>query len=329
MKSILTKLFGCIVTISLIMLGIFRLNYLVRPVDTDKTFRRIYAFHDLPQNSVEVMIYGSSHAFLGINPLVLYRKYGIGSYNYGTNWEKINTLKLFLKDSLKTQSPELAVIETYNAGHVLCDTDITAEIFYTRYLDPSPDRTHFLKQCFGNDPERWLSYYMPLCAFHDNWTNITRSSFLPLMKSGKTDRLETIRKYMGFAPYKNVTRVTLEDPSEIIQKPFSKSAIKELDDIVAVCRERGIEILFVTVPYQSGYPYDEAMKKYAQENNCEYINLFYHIEEMGLNEKKDFRDIDHLNKRGAAKVSEYLGKFISEHYDLSDMRKTEGNMWER
>lgn len=327
MRQIIKRITGCLVTFGLIMLGINYLNYIVRPVDTDTTYRRIYAFHTLPENSIEVMVYGSSHAFLGVNVKEMYNKYGIGAYNYGTNWEKINTTKLFMKDSFKTQNPKLAVIETVYAGTVLRNRDINAEIFYTTYLGHSEARTTFLKQCFGNDPERWLSYYMPLCAFHDNWVNISKTSFMPLLEN--PNAIVSIHKRMGYSPNNSVTKVKIPDPSSIKQKKLNNAAITELNEIVAMCKEKGIEILFITVPYQRGFEYSDAMKQFAEKKGCSYLNLFEYIDEIGLDGKTDFKDAGHLNDSGATKVGDFLGKYISEHYQLTDMRTIKGNLWEQ
>lgn len=49
---------------------------------------------------------------------------------------------------------------------------------------------------------------------------------------------------------------------------------------------------------------------------------------MGIDGNTDFIDPDHLNDSGAKKVANYLGKFISDNYDITDMRLLEKNIWE-
>lgn len=43
----------------------------------------------------------------------------------------------------------------------------------------------------------------------------------------------------------------------------------------------------------------------------------------------DFCDKHHMTNSGATKVADYLGKYIVENYDVTDMRNVEGNLWER
>ena len=329
MNSKTMKIASCLVTIVLIILGIQSLGYIVRPTDTDRTYRRIQTFHALPEESVEVIIYGSSHAFLGVNTMELYNKYGIGAYNYGANYQKSNTVNLFLHDSFETQTPKLAIIDTFFADRLLKDTNVTAEVFYTRYLDNSAQKKRYLKQCFGNNIKRWLSYFIPLYAFHENWNTLNQVSFMPLATSGNGDSLQMIRSNMGYAPYDTVTKIKIPDSSAAEQTELSEEAVAELDDIVAACREEGTEILFVTIPYDTAYPNADAMAEYARANGYEYLNLFDYSEEMGLNGETDFKDKGHLNKSGATKVADFIGRFIVDHYDLTDMRKEENNLWEQ
>lgn len=314
-----------LITIALTAFGIHELGYIVRPTATDGAYLQTSTFHKLPKNSIDVIVYGSSHAFRGINTMELYNKYGIGAYNYGWHWQGINTTKLFIKDSLITQTPKLVVIEAFYAGRVLENTQIDPEIYYSRYLNIS--NQEYLQQCFGDDLEGYLSYYMPLCAFHDNWVNITRDSFQALPE--QNNLFDT----MGFSPSdrsETVVLPSLDELTEAEQNQLSPQAIEELNDIVSICREIDADICFVTVPYEGVYRYNDAMKEFADNNGCSYLNLFYHIEEVGLDVNTDFSDKGHLNTNGSIKVSDYIGKYIIENYpQIPDMRRISGNQWTR
>ena len=327
MKKTLVNIGFVLLTICLIVLGVIKLNYILRPTDTDSSYRKIQSFYEMPDDSFEVMIFGSSHAFTSINPMELYNQYGIGAYNCGTNWEKINTTKLFLNDSLQSQTPKLVLIETFYADSVLKDQNMNGEIFYTRFLRNSEAKRSFLKQCFENDIERWVSYYIPIYAFHDNWISITQTSFTSMYTS--TDRsIENYKQNMGFSPSNRVTEIKTPNTSPK-QKKFTQDAVSELDEIIEMCREKNIDILFFTAPYERGYSYSDAMIEYAKKNGYPYINLFDHMDEIGIDPKTDFKDTGHLNTNGAAKVTSFIGDYIDQNYDLTDMRLIEGNIWQR
>jgi hypothetical protein len=303
---------------------IHKLGYIVRPTDTDTALYAINAFHDMPDNSMEVIGYGSSHMWRGLKPMEMYEKYGIGAYNYGCNWQKINTTELFIKDSLLTQSPKVILIETYYVNDLLQNTDINGEIYYTRGITEFEGKWQYLRQCFGNDKERYLSYYMPLCGFHDNWVNLAQGNFTKYVRD--TSGFIQSKGYIGIA---NVSQVTIPDSSTFVQSELSPDAINVLDEIVEICNEKGIEIIFYTAPYEGEYYYSDAMKQYAQNNGCVYFNLFEYLDETGIDGETDFSDAGHLNESGAVKVADFLGEYIVNNYDVTDMRTIEGNLWEQ
>ncbi len=317
------RFIGCIVTLALIIGSVHYLGNVVRPIDTDIAIESVDTFHRLPNNSLEVIGYGSSHMWRGLDAIEMYEKYGIGAYNYGCNWQHMNTTALFVKDSLRTQSPKVILIETFNVNSILIDTDINGEIYYTRGISDFEGKRDYLKQCFQDNLEGYLSYYMPLCAFHDNWIDLKKASFRDPSKGiGFFDT-------MGYMSSDAVCPITIGDPSTFDQKELSGYALEILDDLVQVCKERNIDIIFYTAPWEGEYEYGDAVEKYAEENGCKYFNMFELVEEVGLDGNTDFSDAGHLNDNGSVKVADYLGKYIVENYDVTDMRTVADNLWNR
>ena len=316
---IVSTLITCILT----WMCIHGLGHLVRPVHTDQAYTQVETLHGLPRDSVEVMIYGSSHAYRGFHTMELYDQYGIGAYNYGMLWQRINTTNLFLKDSLEVQTPRVVLIECFKCNEVLEDTNINAEIFYSRYLYNEEAKAAYFRQCFGNDRERYLSLYMPLCAFHENWSTLEEDSFKTLTAG------PGLRRRMGANMYKDAKEIRIPDYHDFEQLELDENAEKEILDMIATCKKKGIEIVFYTVPYGKEFNYGEAMKKIATENGCAYLDLFELAEEAGLSGKTDFSDNSHLNSSGARKVADYIGKYLVEHYELTDMRTIPDNLWEQ
>lgn len=307
---------GCVVlTLLLIWVGVHKLGYYLRPVDTDACVNAIQSFHDMPKNEYEVIGYGSSHLWRGFEPKELYDTYGIKAYNYGCNWQNIDTTLLFLKDSLRTQKPKVALIETYNVGSFKDNQDMDGEIYYTTAIPGISLKKEYLTSALGNDKERWLSYYMPLCAFHDNWINLTKDSFYKDVSYSYD-----FHKTAGFMGGENSMPIDIPDYRDFEQADLFTGSVARLDEIVRVCRENDIQIVFYTAPYVGPYCYFDAMDRYAKENGQVYINLFEHMDEIGIDTKTDFSDEGHLNSQGARKVSAYLGKFLVENYELTDYR---------
>ncbi|MFI3172871.1 MAG: hypothetical protein R3Y58_10990 [Eubacteriales bacterium] len=322
MKDKLKKITCFLITIALICAAVRYLNVVIRPTGTDISVQAIRTFHeDMPDDTFEVIGYGSSHMWKSMDPITLYTDYGIGAYNYGCNWQRINTTSLFIEDSLRTQSPDIIIIETFLVGEVLQNVDIESEIYYAREIPDFDAKTDYLEQCFVGDFDRYLSYYLPICAFHENWVNLTKDSFL-----GVPDNMDFDQSF-GYWPMTTVTPTVIGDYSTFEQLELEAASLSVLDGIVEICKENDIEIIFFTAPYEGVYSYSNAMNEYATSHGYVYLDLFQNLEETGINGETDFQDIGHLNYSGAVKVADYLGEYIVNNYDVTDMRTIEGNIW--
>ena len=302
------NIFTLLLSLLLIVSGIWYLGIILRPTDTDDVRIQIDSFHSLPENSLDVIVYGSSHSYRGFDTRVLNDDYNISAYNYSWNWLKMNTTKAFIKDSLVSQKPKVVLIETYYANENLHDCDINAEIYFSRYLKNKTAVMDFINECFGDNFRKKLSFYVPLYAFHDNWIDISLKSLLP----AKTNNSAVTNR--GFCDIQMIDEISIVDQNSCEQKTFDDYAIKNLDEIVSICNENDIDIIFYTAPFEWAYEYADAMEEYAKNNNCLYINSFKYLDEIGIDEKTDFSDPAHLNTYGAQKLARFIGKYISENY---------------
>ena len=322
MKRKVSIVLSCIITACLTIMMVQYMGHFLDPAWTGVGMDHIRSFHSLDEDSLDVIVYGSSRAFKGCDSMEMYKKYGLGVYNYGNNWQSLNTILLFLQDSLRTQTPKIVCIETSLVDSVEEDTNMDGQIYYTREISHFDGKSDYLKQCFGDDPERYASYYFPLIMFHDNWNQINSENY-------SISNPMRFTKSMGYSGSNEIEPATIGDYKTFEQKELPKNSLEILDKMVKVCEDNGVQIIFYTCPYQGEYAYYEAMSNYAAEHGCAYLNLFESISEIDLNPETDFRDPDHLNDSGAVKVADFLGAYIVEHYEITDMRTVEGNIWEQ
>ena len=98
--------------------------------------------------------------------------------------------------------------------------------------------------------------------------------------------------------------------------------VKYLRKIIEYCRENNIEVLIMYAPFPARNE-DIATSKYVQtlcnEYNVNYIN-FLNMNVVDYNIDCYDRN-SHLNVSGARKVTDYLGHYIMENYDILDQRE--------
>ena len=97
-----------------------------------------------------------------------------------------------------------------------------------------------------------------------------------------------------------------------------------MEKIRKLCEKNGAELLLVSAPSPVNYDYKKhnALEEYAKEKGLTYVDLNMKHRDIGLDWTNDRYDRgDHLNIHGARKVTEYIGKYLKENYQLPDRRK--------
>ncbi|MCR4689720.1 MAG: hypothetical protein K5739_00015 [Lachnospiraceae bacterium] len=74
---------------------------------------RMKAYHRLPKDSVDVVIFGSSHAYRNVDTPIMFEDYGITAYDLGSPGQRLALTYYQMKDDLKTQNPKVVVLEVY------------------------------------------------------------------------------------------------------------------------------------------------------------------------------------------------------------------------
>lgn len=109
---------------------------------------------------------------------------------------------------------------------------------------------------------------------------------------------------------------------------LSETQLKILTDIMDYAKENGIQLLFTAVPTRIGSGDQKQINRafqIAEENGFPGINFNTEemYQELGIDFSADFCDTNHLNSRGARKLTTYLGKYLAENYDFKDKRGEE------
>ena len=77
MKEFVKNICAVIVVCIMIILGVAYLGKLISPYKTYDAKASIDAFHDLEENTVEVIVYGSSHAWRGFDVMLCMKSTGL------------------------------------------------------------------------------------------------------------------------------------------------------------------------------------------------------------------------------------------------------------
>lgn len=272
----------------------------------------------------DVLFMGDSQVRHGILPLELYNKYGIASYNLGsgncmlpvTYWKLLHALdymtpKLVMLSVTDAERPEL----TYTKGewlHVAFDgfpMSLTKAKAILELTDQEGmDRNGVLYRDVGKE------LFFPLRKYHSRWSSLTPEDIRPAYNTQK-----------GAAPMVHVSDphpdAALAGMDEYL--PEEGNGYIYLRKIIEECQRREIPIVLYLPPYPiapEAHKGSHTSARIAEEYGVPMIN-FVDMDRV-VDYYTDCGDPgSHLNASGAKKLTDYLGQYLKDHYDLPDRRE--------
>lgn len=277
----------------------------------------IKEFYKLEDNTVDVLVVGSSNAFANFNPAVLWQQYGISSYNLGGSGQPIWNTYYYLREAYKTQSPQLVVLEVYTMASYQSGYDELSNV---------PSNTLSLKwsknkvECMWNSTRSkdFVDLCLGLPVFHNRWTEMFQDGNLPWDYDNCNGAIQK-----GFHPVFFYETKEQQTVNTTIREALSEKNREYLQKIIDLTRERGSKLLLVKTPYVLGEKYDaifNSVADLAKQNGIPFINMNECADQMGFDFTRNMADIVHLNNVGVYKVTNYLGRMIKEQYSIPDRK---------
>jgi len=313
-----------VLTILLLILSLWFVNALLVP-KTEDGIRQAQCFYEQPENSIDVAFMGSSHIHCNINPYILYKDYGIASYDFSAAEQPLWITYYYIIELLKYQSPKVIVLDMYAPARFTDD-------YQYRWLNDNLAGLKFSMNKIdllnvAAEDERKLDYLPAFTFYHTRYKEVGRADFSALFESS-----ESKRHYKGYTPYENVAPQEEPELDGVEISPLTEKSEEYLMKIIDLTRENGIELYLLATPYpvrkeeQAVYNY---ISKLAKENEIVFNNTNYLYEEIGIDFNTDFSDHSHLNVAGSEKFTGYLGGVLDLIYNLPDRRGQKGyESWE-
>jgi len=270
-------------------------------------------FYALQPNSIDVLFIGSSNIHCNINPNQIWNQYGFTSYDFCCDQQELGTSYYYLEQALKTQSPEVVVIDILNDG-----SQDEINVIQAHYaFDNMKDDIYKYKAIWNRAKSNRLELALPLIRYHERWNELTQNDYK--YKKGKYNVLKGCFIYMVSNKQENP-----QVPKTISEYSLSDKTISWIEDILQVCEKNNCECLFIKTPlagYDEGqYAYFQAFNEYCQKENVKFLDLNNYVDDIGLDFDEDYADKAHMNWNGQKKLSNYLGNFIKVQYDINDKR---------
>ena len=308
---------------SLIFIGIFLLalvpvSYIVRTNgDVKDRFSGFYAEED---NTLDIVMIGSSPVFPYYSAPKLWGETGIAAYPLSSNVQRPAAMKYLVKEAQKTQSPSLYIFEM--RMYTMEDAGLSENMAYTRGVTDNLKYSHNRMetiQALVPETEERLSYYIDLFKYHTNWKMFALSS------EWKNWRYEKENSLKGFFVKDEVgpTQMPIAGGMEgELAIPEEQEAY--LRELLQYLQENKLQSLFIVSPYGISAE-DQQMLNYMggiiEDAGYKFLNMNNYYEEIGIVFEEDFADYaSHTNAVGADKCTAFLEEYLLANYQFTDKR---------
>lgn len=273
-------------------------------------------FYELEDNTVEVFFLGSSNAAAGFIPQELYNNYGITSYNLGCEQQSILVSYYWLREALKSQSPQVVVLDCLmlfpfgDTGALNSSEECTRKALdYMKFGKVKMEAVDAICSLDGTQSKE--SFYFTNIRYHSRWKELSAKDF-------SVNMITESGQLKGYAPLfgegKNGAWQPFEDFGVIKGCHEMNPVMREyFYKIVELCRQRGITLIMVKTPTTDEYigKYS-GLKLIAQEQGL----IFFDFNEKSIYEQSgftyalDMNDDAHCNIGGAAKLTNFIGEYL-------------------
>lgn len=276
----------------------------------------------------DVLFVGDSHMVNAVYPMELWQDYGIAGYNVAGVGNTLPVSYWVMMNALDYAQPKLVVIgvkdvemsyklsasssdvHTAFDGYPLTRTKIRAieDLMADSYaMDDAGDYYADL---------RW-EYYFTLGKYHSRWSELTEGDFRPAYNRQKGAEMA-----VGVAVPNDYDII---DENQMLEE--SGEGYAYLRRMIEECQRREIGVMLVHLPYPSTEREQmaaNAVYYIAEEYGVDFVD-FVNLDQV-VDYKTDCYDsFSHLNPSGARKVTDFLGRYLRDHFDLPDRREDESH----
>lgn len=278
--------------------------------------RAMEGMYHMEKNTADVVFYGSSHVYCGINTASLWSQYGIAGYNYAGTMQPFWNSYYNMVETLKYQSPQVMVLDLYSA---LIEDEYYNSTNVIKNASSMKFSWNKIENIWNSVPhQEFLSYILSYPLIHGNYRDLQKGNYV---ESANSIGGEWFKGYMPSFELTQYDSCPVVDP-EIQRKEPSEKNKNYLDKMVALADEHQINLAFIVVPYRGISEEDEALycwiEDYAKENNILFWDGNRNLEEMNFDPGTDYAEDSHLNHSGACKFTSYLGAWLTENFELEN-----------
>ncbi len=298
----------------------------------------LYALTD---DSVDVLVLGSSQVAFGVSPVEMYDHSGLSAYSIGMSNASMMSSYYWMLEVCKKQTPSVILLEcssffetskeaservSIDAMRLSLNKLALIQAVTSRNRETSLEMSSTQEEASdseeASDLSYDLSYLFPLIKYHTRWYALTAEDLGAYDNDYCYRGLNITYKCRKKLSYKTLI-IDNDDPEENVRELYGYQ-LEYFVKIVTYCQDNDIELVLFKTP-KSSWTGSDSSQIQALAEGCGLTYLDFNREELldaiGFDISTDMKDRDHLNTSGADKLSDYLADYLTANYALPDRRE--------
>lgn len=168
------------VLIGILIFGVLQQIFVPKrfPYDKNNDAGKLRYFLGEEEDSMDVLVLGTSHSSRGILPMEMYESYGIKSYNLSTSLQPVEVSYYTLQEAIKTQKPSVVVWDV--SGLYIDYADLPHWKMIMDEMKIGKNKELFVKEYlnrYRDTGETLISLMFPLLEYHTRWKELAKQDF--------------------------------------------------------------------------------------------------------------------------------------------------------
>ena len=283
-------------------------------------------FYDLPADTVDVLVLGSSHAGMNVSSQTLWDEYGIASYRFWGSIQPIWNSYYYLREALKYQQPKVVLLDAHSLTFNQEYGTYPVQIKNTMGMRLSRNKMENIQASVPEEDR--ISVLLGLPVYHNRYTELREEDF-DYMAWQRHPEIQVLSSEESTHIYPFTIR---EPDPELEETPLGEKEETYFRMLLDFCRENGIALELVVSPYEISVAEQQKYLRVASiaaDYGVRFTNFNLSYRDYGIDPQQDFLDPGHFNRYGLPKYARALAELLQENYTLPDRRQDPDHIWNR
>lgn len=282
-------------------------------------------FYAQPENSIETIFLGTSLTECSVSTLDLYEDYGLSAFNLGASRQPIAASYYWMLEAHDYNEETLTTV-VMNVSFMVGDGNGTGYDYAFLSMKNSINKFNLAKDT-SDGLDDFLAAMIPVFGYHTRWSSLDEDDFTYFGFDASISSRGYRYNAVQILNDKNYTNIDI--PNYVVQQDekendvLDPSCTEYLVRMIEYCEENDLELILVQTPTDEwSDDMHFGMTEIATEYDVEFLDFNYAplVDEIEYNVATNSSDMEHMNYYGASKYTAWLGEYLTENCDVTDVR---------